>query len=248
MTALMVSPFVTFTIIVYYLNWLSNLRHQTVFWAKFNFWELYYFAIQLFLCKFRITPKGITMSGQCKSKTWFLFSTLKQKMRKMYCKNHNLLWHWISLGILGCNLIVDCSCTGFLEHGGLLDKRFFSGFLILTWLLRKGWGGGGGEGGVVEDENEEEGVRMRRRSWGWWGVVDKAVQCLRWWRAGRAWSRPEPGCLESGKCAGALWCKLCGLQLTPLGQILKHYTMKCHPLSCPVVSSTFFYLSFSGSS
>ena len=30
------------------LNWLSNLRHQTVFWPTFNRWKLFYFAIQLF--------------------------------------------------------------------------------------------------------------------------------------------------------------------------------------------------------
>ena len=48
MTALMGPSFGIFTILVYYLNWLSNLRHQTVFWPKFNIWELYCFSIQLF--------------------------------------------------------------------------------------------------------------------------------------------------------------------------------------------------------
>ena len=36
MTAPMVPSFGTFTIIVYYLNWLSNLRHQTVCLAVGN--------------------------------------------------------------------------------------------------------------------------------------------------------------------------------------------------------------------
>ena len=36
MTALMGPSFVILTILVYYLNWLSNLKHQTVFWPKFN--------------------------------------------------------------------------------------------------------------------------------------------------------------------------------------------------------------------
>ena len=48
MTILIVPSLGTFTILVYYLNWMSNLRHQTVFWPKFNYRELYYFAIQLF--------------------------------------------------------------------------------------------------------------------------------------------------------------------------------------------------------
>ena len=33
-----------------------------------------------------------------------IFSTLKQEMRKMFKKKHNLFLQWSSLGILGCNL------------------------------------------------------------------------------------------------------------------------------------------------
>ena len=33
-----------------------------------------------------------------------IFSTLKQEMRKMFKKTHNLFLQWSSLGILGCNV------------------------------------------------------------------------------------------------------------------------------------------------
>ena len=33
-----------------------------------------------------------------------IFSTLKQEMRKMFKKKHNLFLQWSSLGILGCNI------------------------------------------------------------------------------------------------------------------------------------------------
>ena len=50
MTAVMGPSFGILTILVYFLNWLSNLRHQTVFWPKFNIWELFCLSIELFLC------------------------------------------------------------------------------------------------------------------------------------------------------------------------------------------------------
>ena len=98
--SLNVPSFGTYTIIVYYLNWLNNLRHQTVFWPKFNRWELYYFLIQHFLLIFRITPKDITVFRLYRSTIWSIFRTQQLQMKKMYCKAPNLLPQWNSLGIL----------------------------------------------------------------------------------------------------------------------------------------------------
>ena len=72
--------------------------------AKIQLLKTILFCNTTFLCNFWSTPKWITMSGQCRSTFWLLFSTLKQKMTKMYCKNHYLFWQWSSFGILGCNL------------------------------------------------------------------------------------------------------------------------------------------------
>ena len=79
---------------------LDNLRHLTVFWPKFNRWELYYFLIQHFLLIFRITPKDITVFRLYRSTIWSIFRTQQLQMRKMYCKAPNLLPQWNSLGIL----------------------------------------------------------------------------------------------------------------------------------------------------
>ena len=49
-------------------------------------------------------PKLIPMFGQCRSTMGLLFSTLKQEVRKMFKKKHNLFLQGSSLGILGCNL------------------------------------------------------------------------------------------------------------------------------------------------
>ena len=79
---------------------LDKLRHLTVFWPKFNRWELYYFLIQHFLLIFRITPKDITVFRLYRSTIWSIFRTQQLQMRKMYCKAPNLLPQWNSLGIL----------------------------------------------------------------------------------------------------------------------------------------------------
>ena len=45
---------------------------------------LYFFVRNIILlCNFQITPKQISMSGQCMFTIRFAFSTLKQKMRQM---------------------------------------------------------------------------------------------------------------------------------------------------------------------
>ena len=41
---------------------MSNLRHQTVFWPKFNCWELYYFSKQLFYPNLKVQHYTLSLS------------------------------------------------------------------------------------------------------------------------------------------------------------------------------------------
>ena len=73
-----------------------------------------------------------------------IFSTLKQEMRKMFKKNHNLFLQWSSLGILGCNVWWYCGGRTIMNADIVVDVMRGAGWSDGPGPVLRGQGGASG--------------------------------------------------------------------------------------------------------